>query len=160
MNACCTARMPSCIVIGDAGRLSSSSSSRGSDRRLGGGRTTGGFDRPVRRPHVDVLDDDRTAVARLDEHAASGVLQRDRAGLRHLLHEVAEAARAVLALGERRVELQQRALEQAELRRDLALGQHLQRAHDERQRLGDVARADRPAAALGGRAACCATRFS
>ena len=72
-------------------------------------------------------------------------LQDHRARLRHLLHEVAEAARAVIAFRERRVELQQRALEQSELRRDLALGQHLQRALDERQRLRDSRAAGAPA---------------
>src|SRR5690606_14422975 len=50
---------------------------------------------------------------------------------------IAEAARAVLALGEGGIELQQRALEEPQLRRDLALRQHLQRAPDERQRLAD-----------------------
>ncbi len=52
-----------------------------------------------------------------------------------LLREVAEAARAVGALGEGRVELQQRALEQAELRRDLAVGQHLEGAAHQRHGL-------------------------
>ena len=48
---------------------------------------------------------------------------------------------AVIALRERRVELQQRALEQSELRRHFAIGQHLQRALDERQRLIERLRA-------------------
>src|SRR5687768_13460809 len=48
-----------------------------------------------------------------------------------------ERSRAIAALGEGRVELQQRALEQAELRRDFALRQHLQRALHERHRLLD-----------------------
>ena len=59
------------------------------------------------------------------------------AGRRQLLREIAEAADAVGALGERRVELQQRALQQAELRRDFAVAQHLQRAPHERHRLID-----------------------
>src|SRR4030095_5813838 len=42
-----------------------------------------------------------------------------------------------------------RALEQAELRRDFTFGEHLQRPHDQWQHLGDVARADWPAAAIG-----------
>ena len=54
-----------------------------------------------------------------------------------LLREVAEAAHAVGALGERRVELQQRALQQAELRRDLAIAQHLERAPHQRHHLID-----------------------
>ena len=57
----------------------------------------------------------------VDEHAAPGVTQRDEPGLRDLLDEVAERARAVVALRERRVELQQRALQQPELRRYLAI---------------------------------------
>ncbi len=52
-----------------------------------------------------------------------------------LLREVAEAAGPIRALGERGIELQQRALEETELRRDLAIGQHLQRAPHERQHL-------------------------
>ena len=79
-------------------------------------------------------------VAQLDEHAASRLLQRDDAALGDLLDEVAERAGAVVALGERRVELQQRALEEPELRRDFAIRQHLQRALHERQRLLEIRR--------------------
>ena len=77
------------------------------------------------------------SLGQLDEHVAAGFLERDVAGGGELLREVAEAAGAVGALGERRVELQQRALEQPELRRHLAIGQHLQRAPHERHRLLD-----------------------
>ena len=76
---------------------------------------------------------------------------------RELLDEIAERSGAVVALGERRVELQQRALEQAELRRHFAVGQHLERALDERDRLIDgrafdahVPSALAPATAAGG----------
>ena len=44
---------------------------------------------------------------------------------------------AVIALRERRVELQQRALEQPELRRHFAIGEHLERALDQRHRAVD-----------------------
>src|SRR5688572_25489005 len=60
--------------------------------------------------------------------------------LRHLLDEIAERADAVVALRKRRVELQQRALQQAQLRRDLAIRQYLERPLHERDRLGDVCR--------------------
>ena len=88
-------------------------------------------------------------LPRFDEHAPPGVLEDHRTRLGDLLHEVPEAARAVIAFRKRRIELEERALEQSKLRRDLALGQHLQRALDERQRLGDSRRRDR-LAALGG----------
>ena len=65
-------------------------------------------------------------VGQLHQHAAARLLQRDQAAFGDLLDEVAEGAGAVVALREGGVELQQRALEQAELRRDLAVGQHLQ----------------------------------
>src|SRR5215212_9638698 len=68
------------------------------------------------------------------------MLERDGASLRHFLHEIAEAADAVLALRERRVELQQRALQQPELRRDFAFRKNFERTLDERQRLRNVAR--------------------
>ena len=51
-------------------------------------------------------------LARLDEHAPPRVLERHRTRLGDLLHEAPEASRPVLALGERRVELEQRALEE------------------------------------------------
>src|SRR5688500_19029608 len=60
--------------------------------------------------------------------------------LRHLLDEIAERAYTVVALRKRRVELQQRALQQAQLRRDLAIRQYLERPLHERDRLGDVCR--------------------
>ena len=55
--------------------------------------------------------------------------------MRQLLDEIEERRGAVVALGERRVELQQRALEQAGLRRHLAVGEDLQRAADDWERL-------------------------
>src|SRR5688572_22840607 len=61
----------------------------------------------------------RAVLDLLDEHAAPSVLERDGACLRHLLHEVAEAVDAVLALREGRVELQQGALQQPELRSEI-----------------------------------------
>ena len=75
-----------------------------------------------------------------DQHAAPGVLQLDGARHRHLFHEVPEAAGAVVAFRERGIELQQRALEQAQLRSDFAFGQHLQGAEHERQRGVDLRR--------------------
>ena len=59
------------------------------------------------------------------------------AGALELLREVPERAGAVGPLGKRRVELQQRRLEQAELRRDFAFGEDLERARHERDRLLD-----------------------
>src|SRR5262249_35967232 len=85
-----------------------------------------------------------TVVLELDEDVAPRLLQRHDAGGRELLGEIAEAARAVRALRERRVELQQRALEQAELRRDFPIREDLQRAPDERHDLFDPLRAHRP----------------
>ena len=85
---------------------------------------------------------------RIHHHAAAGMPQRDEPGLRDLLDEIAERADAVVALGKRRVELQQRALQQAELRRDLAIGQHLERPLHERDRLGDIRRRSRGGAAV------------
>src|SRR5262249_31734548 len=67
----------------------------------------------------------------LDHDAPARVLQRHQAGLRQLLREIEERRGAVVALGERRVELEQRALEQARLRRDLAVRQDLERAPDD-----------------------------
>ena len=69
------------------------------------------------------------------------------AGSGELLREIAETAGAVRAFGERGVELQERALQQAELRRDLAIRQDLQRATHERNSLlerGRLRRRDRP----------------
>ena len=56
---------------------------------------------------------------------------------RQLLREIAEAAHTVIALRERGIELQQRALQQPELRRDLAIAEDLQRAAHQRHRLVD-----------------------
>ncbi len=67
------------------------------------------------------------AVGELDQHVPAMFTQPHVAGVGQLLREIAEAADAVGALREGRVELQQRALQQAELRRDLAIAQHLQR---------------------------------
>ena len=77
------------------------------------------------------------------------VLQLHEARLRELLDEVEERRGAVVALRERRVELQQRALEQAGLRRDLAVGENLQRAPHERERLRDRRRWPRRPASAG-----------
>ena len=79
----------------------------------------------------------RIEVAQFHQRAAALVLQGDKALLRELVGKITEAADAVIAFGERRVELQQRALEQSELRRDLAVGQHFQRALDQRHGLFD-----------------------
>ena len=65
------------------------------------------------------------------------MLQLDQAGLRELLDEIEKRRGAVVALGERRVELQQRALEQPGLRRHFAVGQNLERAAHDRERLRD-----------------------
>src|SRR3954469_18817888 len=73
----------------------------------------------------------------LDEDVAARLAQRDESCGRQFFGEVAEAADAVAALRERRVELQQRALEQAKLRRDLAIAQHLQGAAQQRHDLLD-----------------------
>ena len=88
-----------------------------------------------------------------------------RPDLRELLDEVEERRGAVVALGEGRVELQQRALEQAGLRRDLAVGEDLQRAaHDREAPARSATRAaggrHRPAAACAAGLAHAATRFS
>ena len=77
------------------------------------------------------------AVGELDEHVPPVLAHRHVTGGGQLLREVAEAADAVGALGERRVELQQRALQQPELRRDFAIAQHLQRAPHQRHDLLD-----------------------
>src|SRR5215211_5269785 len=69
-------------------------------------------------------------LGQLHEQAAAGVPQRHHPGLRDLLDEVAEGAGAVVAFGERGVELQERALEEPQLRGDLAVDQHLERALD------------------------------
>src|SRR5688500_9775029 len=73
---------------------------------------------------------------RLDQNAASCIPQRDGAGGRNLLHAIAETARAVLAFRERRVELQQSALQETELWCQFALGQNCQSTTDEWKRLG------------------------
>jgi hypothetical protein len=78
-----------------------------------------------------------SVFSQLDEYVASGFLQRHVAGARQLLRKIAEAADAVGALGKRRVELEQRALEKPELRRHLAIAQDLQRAAHERHHLID-----------------------
>ena len=71
----------------------------------------------------------------LHEDVPSRLAERHEPRRGELLREVAEAAHAVGALGECRVELQQRALEKPELGRDLAIGQHLERAAHERHDL-------------------------
>ena len=87
------------------------------------------------------------AVGELDEHVPPVLAQPHVAGVGQLLREVAEAADAVGPFGERRIELQQRALQQAELRRDLAIAQHLQRPPHQRHHLIDRRLPDdRPAA--------------
>src|SRR5688572_31718031 len=69
--------------------------------------------------------------------------QRDEPSLRDLLDEIAKRAHTVIALRECRVELQQRALQQTELWRDFAIGQHFERPLHERNRLRDVRRSTR-----------------
>ncbi len=69
----------------------------------------------------------------LDHHAAARGLQQHEAGLRQLLGEIEKRRGAVVAFGECGVELQQRALEQARLRRNFALAQNLERAAHERK---------------------------
>ena len=81
--------------------------------------------RPLRRPTAAggaQLRLERRAFDELDDRRAAGVFERDEAAFFELLGKVAERAGAVIALRERRVELQQRALEQSELRRDFAIG--------------------------------------
>ncbi len=75
--------------------------------------------------------------------------------LRELLDEIEERRRTIGPLGEGRVELEQRALEQAGLRRDFPVGEDLQRApHDgERLRDGRGGGGRHRAAAFGDRAA-------
>jgi hypothetical protein len=65
------------------------------------------------------------------------LLQRHQSVLRELVRKLAERTHAVIALAERRIELQQRALQQAKLRRHLAIDEDLQRARDQRHRLLD-----------------------
>ena len=106
-----------------------------------------------------------TPSVELDQHVAAGFLQRDVAGGGELLGEVAEAAGAIGALGEGRIQLQQRALEQPQLRRDLAVRQHLQRPAHERHRLLERGglRRGRPPGRSGGRdpaSGASPTRFS
>src|SRR5215467_2856621 len=70
-------------------------------------------------------------------HAAARRFQLHQAGLRELLGEVQKRRRAVIALRECRIELQERALEQTGLRRYLTVGQNLERAPDDWKRLGN-----------------------
>ena len=69
--------------------------------RASTGAASGRLDRCRRRARASVTPRPAATAAalssrRLDQHAAAGLLQRHRAGLRHLLHEVAEAAGAVV----------------------------------------------------------------
>ena len=89
----------------------------------------------------------RVEILHLDQQVAARLVQADEAGLRELLGEVPERSGAVVLLREGGIELEQRALEEAELRRDLALGQHLQRPPDQRERRADRLRARRRARA-------------
>ena len=57
----------------------------------------------------------------LHHHTAARRFQLHEAGLRELLGEVQKRRRAVVALGECRIELKERALEQTGLRRDLTV---------------------------------------
>ena len=79
----------------------------------------------------------REARVELHHHAAARRLEVHVSRLRQLLDEIEERRGAVVALGEGGVELQQRALEQAGLRRDLAVGEDLQRAAHHREGLRD-----------------------
>jgi hypothetical protein len=58
----------------------------------------------------------RGALDEFDQCCATRVFERDQPTLFELLGKVAESARPVVAFGERRVQLQQRALEQPQLR--------------------------------------------
>src|SRR4051812_12874267 len=75
------------------------------------------------------------AIGKPDEHVASRVAKYDVAGRGKLLREVTEGACPIRALGKSGVELQQRALQESELRSHFAIDQHLQCAAHERNRL-------------------------
>ena len=75
-----------------------------------------------------------STVTLFDQNVSPMFAQRHMSGRRQLLRKIAEAVHAVGPLRERGVELQQRALQQTQLRRDLAVAQHLQRTPHERQR--------------------------
>src|SRR5262245_18794555 len=64
--------------------------------------------------------------------------QRDDTSLCQFLDEIAERADPIVFLREGGIELQQRALEQAELRRHFAFGKHLEGTLHERNSLADI----------------------
>ena len=75
------------------------------------------------------------AAFALDEVAAALAADVDQIRLLELLDEIGEAARAVRALAEGRIQLQHGGLQQAELRLHRAAFQHLQRAFHQRHGL-------------------------
>jgi hypothetical protein len=81
------------------------------------------------------------AIGQFDQGAATLVFQRHQALVGKLVGKLAKGADAVIAFGERRVELQQCALQETQLRRHFTIGQHLQRAPHERHGLLDRLRA-------------------
>ena len=87
---------------------------------------------PLRPPLVATA-----GFGEFDNRRPARVFERDISALLELFRKVTECARAVVTLRERRVELQQRALQQPQLRRDLALVQNLQCTFHEWQSLFD-----------------------
>ncbi len=79
-----------------------------------------------------------------NEHVAPVLPQAHMSGGRQLLRKVTEAADAVRTLRERGIELEERALQEAELRRHLTVAQHLQRPPDEWKSLIDRRLGHRP----------------
>src|SRR4029450_6918331 len=77
----------------------------------------------------------RNALGKLHQHVPPRLPEHDVSSARQLLREIAEAAGAIGTLRERGIELEQRALEEPELRRDFTIGQDLQRTTDERHGL-------------------------
>ena len=78
-------------------------------------------------------------LIQFDHHAPASVLQLRESGLSQLFDEVVERGRTVVAFGEGRVELEQGALQEPRLWRHFAVGQDLQRAAHDRERLRDRA---------------------
>ena len=93
------------------------------------------FGRRLRRRIVDAQT--AVAIVELHQHIAPVLAEPHVSGGCELLGEIAEAADAVGALRERRIELEERALEEPGLRRHLAVGQDLQAAADDGEGLGD-----------------------
>src|SRR5688572_28867500 len=101
-------------------------------------RRLGGSLRWRRRPaRCRVVLPRRRHVAQLDDDGAPRFAKQDVSRGGEFLREIAKAARSVGSFGKRRVELQQRALQQPQLRRYLAIREYLERAANQRQRLLD-----------------------